>query len=347
MAIKIKLGNRWVGEGKPCFIIVDVGANHNRDFSIARRLIDEAAAAGADAIKFQVYSAEKLYSRNVPRHSRFKKDLWQTIKEIELPPAWIPKLKSHCNKKRINFFATPFDPEAADQLEPYVDFYKIASFELVHLPLIRHVARKKKPIIISTGLATMEEIDDAFSVCLAEGNDKVIFLQCASVYPAKPELMNLSAMATLSNKFGVLTGLSDHTPGTHVSVAGAAMGARVIEKHFTLDRKMKGPDHGFAVEPEELKEMVRQIREAESAFGDGKKAGPRRGELENFRIGRCSVHAGKMIPKGQRVDESMLVIKRPGFGIKPKYMNLIIGKRARRQIEKDEWITWKLIGRQI
>ena len=338
MKHKIKIGN-----GAPCFITVDVGANHNKDIRTAKKLIDKAAEAGADAIKFQVYSAEKLYSKNVPLHSKFKKSLWQVIKEAEMPRQWIPLLRAYCDKKRIHFFATPFDMDAVDQLRPFVDLYKIASFELVDLPLIRYVAKQKKPMIISTGLATLEEIKEAYSACLSEGNGNVIFLQCASVYPARSETINLSAMDTIKHELGVVVGLSDHTLGIHVSVAAVAMGASVIEKHFTLDRKMKGPDHRFAIEPDELTEMVRQIRDVEKAFGNGRKGGAGPDELENYRIGRRSIHARRRIPKGEKITEDMLVIKRPGFGIKPKYIDALIAKKAKRQIEADEWITWKLV----
>lgn len=339
---KIKISNRWIGEGAPCFITVDIGANHNRNFNIAKKLIDKAKDADVDAIKFQIYSAETLYSKKVPKHTYYKKHLWDLIREIETPREWIPKLKKYCDRKEIIFFATPFDSKAVDDLNPYVDLYKIASFELVDLSLIEYTAKKKKPIIISTGLANMEEIEDAYLTCKKVGNDKIVFLQCASLYPAKPEIMNLKAIYTIKSTFpDTIVGLSDHTCGIHISVAAVTMGAKVIEKHFTLDRTMQGPDHPFAIEPDKLKEMVRQIREVESALGDGKKDGPRPEEMENYRIGRRSIHAKVKIPKGTMITRDMLTVKRPGLGILPKYMDAIVGRKARKDIEADEWITWE------
>ncbi|MFH1386138.1 MAG: N-acetylneuraminate synthase family protein [bacterium] len=340
---RIKVGNIMIGGDDPCFIIVDIGANHNKSLRTAKKLIDKAAEAGANAVKFQIYSAEKLYSKNVPRHSYYKKDLWRMIKDIELPRKWIPELKAYCNKKNVTFFATPFDAEAVDELAPYVDLYKIASFELVDIPLIKFIAKKKKPIIISTGLAKMQEIKDAYSTCINAGNKKVIFLQCASAYPAKAEIMNLSAMKNISGSLGVISGLSDHTLGIHISVAAVAMGAKVIEKHFTLDKKMEGPDHPFAVEPKELKALVSQIREVEAAIGSGKKLGPRACEMENYQIGRRSIHAKTEIPKGTIIKDEMLIVKRPSFGIQPKYFDKVVGKKTKRSIKADEWITWKSI----
>ena len=340
---RIKLGDRWIGKGHPCFITVDIGSNHNKDFNIAKKLIDKAVDAGVDAVKFQIYSAETLYSKNVPKHTYYKKNLWQLIKDIETPREWIPELKKYCDKKKVMFFATPFDIKAVDELDPYVDFHKIASFELVDLPLIRYVASKKKPIVISTGLATIQEIKDAYSACVKAGNKKIVLLQCASVYPAKPDVMNLKAMDMLGCYFDVPVGLSDHTHGTHISVAAVAMGACFIEKHFTLDKTMDGPDHPFAMDPEELENLVSHIREAEKAFGDGKKKGPSNDEIENYRIGRRSIHALVDIPKGTKITKDMLSIKRPGFGILPKYLEKLIGKKAKRNISSEEWITWEMV----
>lgn len=341
---RIKIKNKWIGSGAPCFITVDIGANHNRDFSIARKLIDSAASCGVDAVKFQFYSAETLYSKKTPRHSYYKKRLWDLIKEIETPRAWIPLLAEYCAKKKIIFFATPFDFAAVDELNPYVPLYKIASFELVDLPLVSYTARQKKPLILSTGLADMEEIKDAYMACKKAGNNKIIFLQCASLYPAKPEIMNLRAMETLKENFlDTLAGLSDHTNGIHISIAAVAMGASFIEKHFTLSRKMRGPDHPFALEPVELKEMVRCIRQVELAMGDGRKIGPSHAEKENFLIARRSLHSARDIKRGTKITPDMLVVKRPGFGIKPKFIESVVGKTAKRDINKDEWIRWQMV----
>jgi sialic acid synthase SpsE len=339
----IKIGNKIIGNDAPCFIIAEAGSNHNGSLKQAKKMIDVAAEVGADAVKFQIYSAETLYSKKTPSHSGYDKNLWQLIKEIETPREWIPRLKEYCDKKKIIFFATPFDYNAVDELDPYVDLYKVASFEIVDLALLEYIAKKGKPTIVSTGLANMEEIEDAYLTFKKSGNDKLIFLQCASLYPASPEIMNLRSMNTVSNAFDVITGLSDHTKGIHISVAAVAMGAKVIEKHFTLSRKLKGPDHPFAIEPSELKEMVAQIRDVEKALGDGRKLGPKPEEMENYQKARRSIVALKDIPKGKTIERSDLIIKRPGFGIKPKFIDIVVGRQAKKNIVADEWITWEMV----
>lgn len=336
-------GKRKIGEESPCFIIAEIGANHNRSLSLAKEMIDAAAEAKADAVKFQIYSAETLYSRKTPRHSGYGKNLFDLIKEIETPRTWLPELAGYCAEKGTLFFATPFDNSAVDELDEVSSFFKVASFELVDLPLLRYCASKGKPMIISTGLANMEEIEDAFLACREAGNDQVAFLQCASMYPAPPSIMNLRSMETIRRAFGVPTGLSDHTLGIHISVAAAAMGASIIEKHFTLDRTMEGPDHPFAIEPDELKELVRQIRDVETALGDGRKLGPTIEEMEFYEKARRSVHAAVDIPAGTVITEEMLICKRPGYGVRPKLLPLLTGRPALRDIAADEWITWEMV----
>lgn len=334
---------RKIGGEAPVFVIAEIGANHNRSLSLAKEMIDAAVVAKADAVKFQIYSAETLYSRNTPRHSGYDKDLFSLIKEIETPRDWLPELAAYCEVRNILFFATPFDAAAVDELDAVSALFKIASFEIVDLPLIRYCASKGKPLLLSTGLASMEEIEDAYVTCRDAGNEQVAFLQCASVYPAPAHIMNLRSMETLRRAFGVPTGLSDHTRGIHVSVAAVALGASVIEKHFTMDRTMKGPDHPFAIEPDELAELVRQIRDVEAALGDGRKLGPAPEELEFYQKARRSLHAAVEIPEGTVITEDMVCAKRPGFGIRPKYLPLVLGRTARRRIEADEWITWEMV----
>ena len=322
------------------FIIAEIGANHNRSLSLAKELVDAAVDASADAVKFQIYSAETLYSKRTPLHSGYDKDLFSLIKEIETPREWLPELSAYCEGKGIVFFATPFDTCAVDELDAVSDLFKIASFEIVDLPLLEYCASKGKPMIISTGLANMEEIEDAYLACRRVGNVKVAFLQCASLYPAPSSIMNLRSMETIRRAFGVPVGLSDHTKGIHISVAAVAMGAKIIEKHFTLDRNMKGPDHPFAIEPEELRDLVTQIREVESAMGDGRKLGPAPEEMEFYEKARRSVHAAVDIPEGTVIREEMLCVKRPGYGVSPKLISKLYGRRTLRFIGADEWITW-------
>jgi N,N'-diacetyllegionaminate synthase len=344
----LRIGDRRVGGDEPCFVIAEAGANHNRDLSMAKELIDVAVGAGADAVKFQTYSAETLYSKKTPRFSYLEgvsaKDTWDLIKEIELPREWQGELAAYAAKLGIFFLSTPFDHRAVDELAALdVPAYKIASFEIVDLPLISHAASKGRPMILSTGLATYEDIADALEACASAGNRDTILLQCASLYPAPPKRMNLRAMATLRHAFGVPTGLSDHSLGIHVATAAVAMGACVVEKHFTLNRSLPGPDHPFAVEPRELKEMVRHIREVEAALGDGLKLGPAPEEQEMHQKARRSLVAARAIPKGAVIDRSMIAIKRPGYGIRPKLIEMLVGRVAKADIDEDTVLTWDLV----
>ena len=345
---RLLIGERWIGDGEPCFIVAEAGANHNRDLGMAKELIAVAAEAGADAVKFQTYSAETLYSKQTPKFTYLEgltdKSTWDLIKEIELPREWQVELAEEAKKRGILFMSTPFDHRAVDELDALgVPVFKVASFEIVDLPLVRHAASKGKPMIISTGLADYEDIQDALAACREAGNDKVVLLQCASLYPAPPERINLRAMETMRRAFGTLVGLSDHTLGIHVAVSGAALGACVIEKHYTLSRSLKGPDHPFAIEPGELRELVRQVREVEAALGDGRKLGPAPEEMEMHQKARRSLVAARAIPKGAHIERDMLTIKRPGFGIKPKYLDLVVGRVTKVAIEEDTVLTWEMV----
>ena len=348
MPLRIRIGDRWVGEGEPCFVIAEAGANHNRDRAMAVELIDVAAEAGADAVKFQTYSAETLYSKHTPRFSYLEgvsaKETWDLIKEIELPRAWQADLAAHAARRGIRFLSTPFDHRAVDELAALgVPAFKIASFEIVDLPLIGYAAAQGRPMILSTGLASYEDIADALGACAAAGNREVALLQCASLYPAPPARMNLRAMATMRQAFGRPVGLSDHSLGIHVAVAAAGLGASIVEKHFTLDRRLPGPDHPFAIEPGELRDMVRQIHEVEAALGDGLKLGPAPEEMEMHEKARRSLIAARAIPRGAVIDRSMIVIKRPGTGIRPKLIDLVVGRVARVDIAEDAVLTWDMV----
>jgi sialic acid synthase SpsE len=348
IAPRVRIGDRWVGEGEPCFVIAEAGANHNRDLAMGRELIDVAADAGADAVKFQTYSAETLYSKKTPRFSYLEgvsdKETWDLIKEIELPRQWQGELAAHAARRGIRFLSSPFDVQAVDELAALdVPAYKIASFEIVDLALIGYAAARGRAMILSTGLASYEDIADALGACAAAGNRDVILLQCASLYPAPPARMNLRAMATLRQAFAVPVGLSDHSLGIHVAGAAVALGASVVEKHFTLDRRLPGPDHPFAVEPGELRDMIGHIREIEAALGDGLKLGPAPEEEEMYQKGRRSLIAARAIPRGTRIERSMIIIKRPGFGIRPKFVDLVVGRVARVDIEEDAVLTWEML----
>ena len=348
MTKRVQIGDRWVGEGEPCFVIAEAGANHNRDLAMGKELIDVAADAGADAVKFQTYSAETLYSKRTPRFSYLEgvsdKGTWDLIKAIELPREWQGELAAHADRRGVRFLSTPFDHRAVDELAALnVPAYKIASFEIVDLPLIGHAASRGRPMILSTGLASYEDIADALGACAAAGNGDVILLQCASLYPAPPARMNLRAMATMRQAFGVPVGLSDHSLGIHVASAAVALGACLVEKHFTLDRRLPGPDHPFAIEPGELRDMVKQIRDVEAALGDGLKLGPAPEEEEMHQKARRSLIAACAIPGGTRIERSMIAIKRPGFGIRPKFVDLVVGRIAKVDIDEDAVLTWEML----
>jgi sialic acid synthase SpsE len=343
----IEIGGRTVGGGAACYVIAEAGANHNRDIGIARELIDVAADAGADAVKFQTYTGAGLYSSKTPRFQYLEDDRspQELLEAISLPREWQPKLAEHARDKGIHFFSSPFDHEAVDGLAALgVPAMKIASFEIVDLPLIRKAASAGVPIIVSTGMAVYGEIEDALSAVGDAGNEEVALLRCASVYPAPPEIMNLRSMATLRAAFGVPVGLSDHTKGIAVPTGGAALGMDLLEKHFTLSRDMDGPDHPFAIEPDELRALVSAVRAVESALGNGRLEGPsdaERGEM--FRLARRSLIAACDIAAGTEITAAMLTIKRPGFGIAPKHMELVVGRTARVDIEEDDIVTWEMV----
>jgi N-acetylneuraminate synthase/N,N'-diacetyllegionaminate synthase len=326
------------------FIIAEIGANHNRSLALAKEMIDVAAEAGADAAKFQIYSAPTLYSaKDAPGLGYDGGNVTKLIESVKTPREWLPELSEYCRKRGVIFFAAPFDMAAVDELDEVSGLFKIASFEIVDLPLIKKAASKGKPMIIATGLADMGEIEDALGVCRELGNDNVALLQCASCYPSPASIMNLRGMETMRRAFGAPVGLSDHTLGIHISVAAVAMGASIIEKHFTMDRTMNGPDHSFAIEPDELRELVRQIREVESALGDGRKTGPSAEEMAAYGYARRSLHALADIPKGARITAEMLISKRPGHGIRPKYLDWVVGRRAARDIGADSWVTLDML----
>lgn len=349
MKEQFEIGDKLVGEGHPCFVIAEAGANHDRDFDQAKRLIEIAADAGADAVKFQTYTGARLYSRKTPKFQYLKgvSELPPAalLDSIALPREWQGELADYAATKGIMWFSSPFDLDAVASLDSIgVPAYKIASFEIVDLELIRRCASTGKPVVISTGMATLGEIEDAIEACRSEGNESVALLQCVSLYPAPAESMNLRAMETLKRAFGVPVGLSDHTLGTPVAIAAAAMGANLIEKHFTLDRNLKGPDHPFAAEPQELADMVSGIRTTEQAMGDGLKIGPIPEESEEmFDLARRSVVAAVSIPKGTIITRGMLTVKRPGWGIRPKHIELVVGREAKTDIEDDEVLTWEMV----
>lgn len=343
----IEIKGRKVGAGQPTYIVAEAGSNHDGDFGKARALVEAAAEAGADAIKFQAFRAAEHYSRHTPNFTYLDKQghrqsTYELIRSLEINREWHGPLMEHAKACGITFFSSPCDVDAIQQLaELNVAAFKLASFDLPDIHLIRQMARFGRPLILSTGMADYTDIAEALCAARAVGNDQLVLLQCTSLYPAPAELSNLAAIATMRKAFGVPVGYSDHTFGDHVSIAAVALGACLIEKHFTLDRSLPGPDHGFAIEPSELKDMVMKIRNVEAAVGDGIKDGPREAEREMYEKGRRSLHAKRKISAGEVIREDDLCVKRPGYGISPRLAEVVIGMVARRDIPEDRWIQWQ------
>jgi N-acetylneuraminate synthase len=349
MAMTIFLGDRRVGEGAPCFLIAEAGVNHNGSVERARQLIDAARAAGADAVKFQSFSAESLASGSAPpaayQEAALGPEITQQgmLKGLELPAGALEGLAGHARSRGILFLSSPFDEGNADRLETLgVPAFKIASGEITNLPFLRHVARKGRPVILSTGMATLGEIEEAIGVVRGQGVEEILLLHCVSSYPAPLESMNLRAIRTLRRAFRLPVGLSDHTRGPIASAVAVALGACAIEKHLTLDRSLPGPDHQASAEPPELEELVQTVRSVELALGTGVRT-PTAEEMEIRRVVRRSLVAAVDIPKGAVLTEAMVVARRPGTGIPPRFMDRFIGRRTRKHIPADTPLSWDLV----
>lgn len=331
----IKIGNQIIGDNYPVFIIAEAGVNHNGSLAIAKKLVDAAQAAGADAIKFQTFKAEDLTTPGA--HC-------QMLKKLELSADSFRQIVEHCRRKRIMFLSTPFDMGSLEFLNQLgIPAFKISSGDLNNLPFLAEAARYGKLLILSTGMSDLSEVKEAVKKIYSTGNKKLVLLHCTSRYPAKYNEVNLRALDTLKRTFGLPVGYSDHTPGIEISLAAVALGAGVIEKHFTLDRKMAGPDHKASLGPNEFQALVESIRNIESARGDGRKK-PFRSELSIQRIARKSIVAANDIAKGQVLSTDNLTIKRPGTGLPPKYLNELIGKRSIMNLKKDRLIAWEDVG---
>lgn len=349
----IEVGGRPVGPGHPAYVIAEAGANHNRDLGIAKQLIEVAAEAGADAVKFQTYTAEGLYSRKTPnpkylaKQKLLKNDqetVWEMIKRVEIPWEWHDELAAHAKGAGIHFLSTPFEEAAVDLLETVdVPAYKIASYEITHLPLIEYAARTGKPLLFSSGMASLGDIERAIDTAKAAGATQVALFHCASSYPAPFDILNLKAIETLIQAFQIPVGYSDHSVGHTADVVSVALGATLIEKHYTLSRDMEGPDHGFALEPDELKGMVNAIREAEASLGSPIKR-LTESESDLYRLARRSLVAARAIPAGTKITEADIAVKRPGYGIAVHEREALLGRVASEDIEEDEILQWAMFG---
>lgn len=343
--MKVKIGKRFVGDSEPTFIIAEAGSNHDGKLEQAKKLIEIAAEAEVDAVKFQLFKAEGIAAQPKDKIVQLNqgKTLYDFYKTLELPRQWLDELYDYAKEHEVEFLATPFDREAVDLLDGLnISAYKISSFEMVDLSFIKYIANKRKPIILSTGMASLGEIEDALKTIHSEDNYDIILLHCGISYPLDYSDVNLLAIKTLRQAFQCSVGYSDHTLGISVPIAAVALGAVIIEKHFTLDRSLSGPDHKFAVIPSELREMVKCIREVEQAKGSPIK-GLVKSETVHFRRGRRSIFAKVDIPKGTRITKDMLSILRPGIGLPPKFLNIIVGRVSRTNIAKNEPITWDKI----
>jgi N-acetylneuraminate synthase len=333
----VSIGGRRVGDGEPCFCIAEAGSNHNGSLDMARRLIDVAVEAGADAVKFQLFRADRLYPRGAGRSEYLKLDrsIYDIIAEMEMPYEWIEPLAEHCRAGGVMFLASVFDEDAADRIERYVPAFKVASYEMTHIPLVRHLARKGKPLIISTGTAHLDEVRETVEEVRRTGNEDVILMQCTASYPAPLDALNVRAVQTLKQTFDVPAGLSDHSRDPIVGpVAAIALGANILEKHYTLDNDLPGPDHRFAVEPHELRAMIQAVRNTERALGTGEKA-PLAIEQELRGFARRSVFALRDIDPDDVFSSANVAVLRCGnlgAGLPPREYPALLGRRAARRI---------------
>lgn len=348
--MEIKIKGRIIGEGQPVFIIAELSANHLQKFELAVETIKAIKESGADAVKLQTYTPDTITIDCNNEYFQIKqgtlwdgKTLYQLYQEAYTPWEWQPKLKEIAEEIGLLCFSTPFDKTAVDFLEEMkVPAYKVASFEITDIPLIEYIASKGKPVIMSTGIATFSDIEEAVTACRKAGNNQIALLKCTSAYPAPFEEMNLRTIPNLTETFKTITGISDHTLGITASITATALGAKIIEKHFILNRGLDGPDAAFSLQPEEFKAMVKAVREAEAALGE------------------ISYELSDKVKKSREFSRSLFIVKdmkngevftvenvrsiRPAYGISPKNLKDILGKKAGRDIKKGTPMSWELIN---
>lgn len=336
----LAIGARTLGAGQPCYVIAEAGSNHNGSLEQALALIDVAAEAGCDAVKFQVFKANRLYPPGAGASDYLgdPRSIDEIIAAMELPEAWIPILHAHSRKRGLDFLSSAFDEAAVDLIAPWVDAFKCASYEMTHTPLLQHMARKGKPILVSTGAATLDEVGEAVAAVRSVQPDPqslpLLLLQCTAAYPAPLSTANVRALVTMREAFGVWTGLSDHTREPSAAMAAVALGAVVVEKHYTLSNRLPGPDHGFALEPAELTALVRSIREVEAALGDGLKA-ERAVEAELRHFARRSVFTTRPVAAGESFTIDNTAVLRRGKlaeGLDPRHHPTVLEHRAAKDL---------------
>lgn len=345
----IEILGRKIGEGLPVFIVAELSANHLQDFDIAVKTIKAMKEAGADAVKLSTETPDTLTIDCKNKHFQIKHGtlwdgvtLYELYKKTYMPWEWQPKLKKIALDMGLLWFSTPTDKSSADFLEKIdAPAYKIASFEITDIPFLEYIARKGKPVILSTGIATLSDIEEAVNTCRKAENNKIAILKCTSVYPAPFEEVNLRTIPHLAERFKTVVGLSDHTSGTSVAVGAVVLGAKIIEKHFILDRKLGGPDADFSLEPHEFKKMVKAIREVEKALG--KVSYKITDAISKNKIFCRSLFVVKDMEKGEHFTEENVRSIRPGGGLPPKYLDQILGKKAVKKIPKGSPLSFDLV----
>lgn len=348
--MEIVIGNKLIGNSKQTFIIAELSANHLHNFDLAVKTIKSIKEAGADAIKLQTYTADTITIDSENEYFRIRQGtlwdgdtLYKLYKEAYTPWEWQPELKKIAEDLGLVCFSSPFDKTAVDFLEKMnVPAYKVASFEITDIPLIEYIASKGKPVIISTGIATLADIEEAVKACRRMGNEQVALLKCTSAYPSPLEDVNLNTIPNLKDTFKTVVGLSDHTLGISVPLAAVALGAKIIEKHFILDRNLGGPDAAFSLEPQEFKAMVEAVREVEKALGGV--SYELTDKMKKSREFSRSLFIVKDVKEGEVFSEINIRSIRPGFGLHPKYLNDVLGKRAAKSVTKGTPLNWHLIG---
>lgn len=350
MVTAVNIAGTAVGPRHPCFIIAEAGVNHDGDLDKGKQLIDIAVSAGANAVKFQTFKTESVISRISPKANYqiettgSNESQFEMVKKLELAPEAFKELMEYCQKRDILFMSTPFDEESVEVLDGLdVSVFKIASGEITNFPLLYRIATTGKPLIISTGMSNLSDVEAALAVVNEAGNNQVILLHCVSNYPANPKDVNLHSMRTMESAFSVPVGYSDHTLGIEIPLAAVAMGACAIEKHFTLDSSMPGPDHRSSLEPTELESMVNGIRIVESALGSGQKK-PAASEKNTASVARKSLVAAHNLRAGTVLTENMISIKRPGTGLPPAMRPYILGRTLKVDTSEDNLITLEMLN---
>lgn len=349
----IKIGSKTISKNSPVFIIAEAGVNHNGNLKLAKKLIDAAAEAGADAVKFQTFNPDTLTTKNAAKADyqaknekkvKNEESQYDMLKRLILPREWHKELKAYTESRGLVFLSTPFSLDDAIFLRKLgMKAIKVGSTDTENIPYLAEIAKWDLPMILSTGMSALPEIKEAVRIIQKAGNKKLIVLHCTTNYPTPYEEVNLRAITTLQKELkDISIGFSEHTIGIEVAIASVALGARVIEKHFTLDRNLPGPDHLASLEPRELKQLISSIRHVEAAMGTGRKI-PFASEKKIAEIARKSLVAARDIPAGKKLTAADIAIKRPGTGIKPKYLEKIIGKKSKINLSKDEILNWEIL----